>query len=261
MSVLFFPAFAASANTDTPSFSLMPYNQAEKDYELQDTATEDTVTFRIYPDKQQSERTVAAYINVSLKGGNKAITASVWKVGEIGNHNLTITLYHGNTPTSLTTNNDLKKTTNNVGTIGNPTSVSSPVTKTQFWKAHVEGYMTLYGERKNVNYDTYIFLHNKLGNRYPSYTDSRSKKSVTVPESAVWPVVAAANRDSWTTSQRTQYRTWYEKTYNHGNSMDWTDIQIHHIKPLKYGGKSVNSNLIPLPKATHTQFTTWWAQY
>lgn len=38
-------------------------------------------------------------------------------------------------------------------------------------------------------------------------------------------------------------------------------IQIHHIKPLKYGGKSVNSNLIPLPKATHTQFTTWWAQY
>lgn len=110
-------------------------------------------------------------------------------------------------------------------------------------------------------YDTYIFLHNKLGNRYPSYTDSRSKKSVTVPESAVWPVVAAANRDSWTTSQRTQYRTWYEKTYNNGNSMDWTDIQIHHIKPLKYGGKSVNSNLIPLPKATHTQFTTWWAQY
>ena len=54
---------------------------------------------------------------------------------------------------------------------------------------------------------------------------------------------------------------WYEKTYNNGNSMDWTDIQIHHIKPLKYGGKSVNSNLIPLPKATHTQFTTWWAQY
>ena len=261
MSVLFVPAFAASANTDTPSFSLMPYNQAEKNYELQDTATEDTVTFRICPDKQQSERTVAAYINVSLKGGNKAITASVWKVGEIGNHNLTITLYHGNTPTSLTTNNDLKKTTNNVGTIGNPTSVSSPVTKTQFWKAHVEGYMTLYGERKNVNYDTYIFLHNKLGNRYPSYTDSRSKKSVTVPESAVWPVVAAANRDSWTTSQRSQYRTWYEKTYNNGNSMDWTDIQIHHIKPLKYGGKSVNSNLIPLPKATHTQFTTWWAKY
>ena len=43
--------------------------------------------------------------------------------------------------------------------------------------------------------------------------------------------------------------------------MEWTDIQIHHIKPLKYGGKSVNSNLIPLPKATHTQFTTWWAQY
>lgn len=39
MSVLFVPAFAASANTDTPSFSLMPYNQAEKDYELQDTAT------------------------------------------------------------------------------------------------------------------------------------------------------------------------------------------------------------------------------
>lgn len=134
MSVLFVPAFAASANTDTPSFSLMPYNQAEKDYEIQDTATEDTVTFRIYPDKQQSERAAAAYINVSLKGGNKAITASVWKVGEIGNHNLTITLYHGNTPTSLTTNKDLKKTTNNVGTIGNPTSVSSPVTKRNFGK-------------------------------------------------------------------------------------------------------------------------------
>ena len=84
---------------------------------------------------------------------------------------------------------------------------------------------------------------------------------MTVPESAVWPVVAAANRDSWTTSQRTQYRTWYEKTYNNGNAMDWTDIQIHHIKPLKYGGKSVNSNLIPLPKTIHTQFNTWWAQY
>lgn len=72
MSVLFVPAFAASANTDTPSFSLMPYNQAEKDYELQDTATEDTatedtVTFRIYPDKQQSERTVAAIYQCELK--------------------------------------------------------------------------------------------------------------------------------------------------------------------------------------------------
>ena len=30
MSVLFVPAFAASANTDTPSLSLLPYNQAER---------------------------------------------------------------------------------------------------------------------------------------------------------------------------------------------------------------------------------------
>ena len=36
---------------------------------------------------------------------------------------------------------------------------------------------------------------------------------------------------------------------------------VHHIKPLAYGGSNDYSNLIHLPKATHTSVTSWWAGY
>jgi 5-methylcytosine-specific restriction endonuclease McrA len=34
--------------------------------------------------------------------------------------------------------------------------------------------------------------------------------------------------------------------------------QVHHIKPVSFGGGNLIENLIPLPGAEHSIFTTWW---
>ena len=55
----------------------------------------------------------------------------------------------------------------------------------------------------------------------------------------------------------------YYNTYtaNTGVTLNRSLYDVHHIRPLAYGGSNAYSNLIHLPKATHTQVTSWWAGY
>lgn len=57
--------------------------------------------------------------------------------------------------------------------------------------------------------------------------------------------------------------TTYYNTYktNTGVTLNSSLYDVHHIKPLAYGGSNDYSNLIHLPKATHTSVTSWWAGY
>lgn len=50
-------------------------------------------------------------------------------------------------------------------------------------------------------------------------------------------------------------------TANTGVTLNRSLYDVHHIRPLAYGGSNAYSNLIHLPKATHTQVTSWWAGY
>lgn len=64
-----------------------------------------------------------------------------------------------------------------------------------------------------------------------------------------------------TQKERDTYRAWYEKTYNGGKTINWTNLPIHHIKPRAYGGTHVYENLMPLDSGFHSTVTSWWVNY
>lgn len=99
-------------------------------------------------------------------------------------------------------------------------------------------------------------LWNKTGHIWEfSFSDSASGKSLPTPP---------ANYTKGATSTRpsnlaaTYYATY---TSNTGITLNSSLYDVHHIKPLAYGGSNNYSNLIHLPKATHKNVTSWWAGY
>ena len=66
-----------------------------------------------------------------------------------------------------------------------------------------------------------------------------------------------------TTTRPSNLADTYYNTYtaNTGVTLNRSLYDVHHIRPLAYGGSNAYSNLIHLPKATHTQVTSWWAGY
>lgn len=99
-------------------------------------------------------------------------------------------------------------------------------------------------------------LWNRTGHVWNfSFSDGASGKSLPKPP---------ANYTKGATSTRpsnladTYYTTY---TNNTGITLNRDLYDVHHIRPLAYGGNNNYSNLIHLPKATHTNVTSWWAGY
>lgn len=65
-------------------------------------------------------------------------------------------------------------------------------------------------------------------------------------------------RGLFSTSYKSQFKTWWIK-----QGRPWPSglVQIHHIKPLKFGGTNVFENLVPLSSTDHLIFTRWWASF
>ncbi|MEF9992327.1 MAG: HNH endonuclease signature motif containing protein [Romboutsia sp.] len=57
----------------------------------------------------------------------------------------------------------------------------------------------------------------------------------------------------------TKYYNDYKSKY--GVTLNSTLYDVHHIKPLAYGGDNSFSNLIHLPKETHRTVTSWFSGY
>jgi hypothetical protein len=119
-------------------------------------------------------------------------------------------------------------------------------------KGHYKG-----GETKTVSKSNTTYLYNKKGVRYPSYKDPISKKVMTIPSSAVWPEVPKPDRTK--RQGRSKYTKWYDSTYK---PLIWREYEVHHIKPLAYGGSNDKRNLIPLKRSYHRSVVTpWWNAY
>ena len=43
--------------------------------------------------------------------------------------------------------------------------------------------------------------------------------------------------------------------------INWKEYEIHHMRPLKYGGTNALSNGIALKKNVHAKFNAWWSNY
>ena len=139
----------------------------------------------------------------------------------------------------------------------NDVSISASTNNTTaYWQVRI----TADSQSINGGMESYQILFNRTGHRYPgAYTDPISGKTMGDPASLNWTKVA--NPLVFSTTARENYKRWYENTYNGGKLMDWTDLQIHHIQPLAYGGTNDYSNLIVLPTIVHRMYTSWWAGY
>lgn len=138
-------------------------------------------------------------------------------------------------------------------------TISAYINSTYYWKSD----SMAYANYPNASYRADAknegpWLLNKKGIKYPEYTDPKSKKVMIKPASTTW----SANSSSscaLSTSDRTAYRTWYDKTYG---ALNWSDYEIHHIRPCKWGGTKDYSNLIPLPYSFHrSTVSPWWVNY
>lgn len=108
-------------------------------------------------------------------------------------------------------------------------------------------------------------LLNRLGQRYPSWknVDVHGYLNSTMPSSTEWPTYSSSYtaplRETFNNSVRTAYRNYYDSNYGYVN---WTQpIEIHHIRPLEYGGNNDFSNLIPLWADHHLKFSFWFSYY
>ncbi|WP_254610324.1 HNH endonuclease signature motif containing protein [Bacillus tequilensis] len=82
-----------------------------------------------------------------------------------------------------------------------------------------------------------------------------------VPAKANFPAVPADKREKWTSTDRGNYIKKYIDKYG-DPKWNWKGFDIHHVLPLKCGGKNNFDNLYPLPRDIHQNvLNRWWDKY
>jgi polyhydroxyalkanoate synthesis regulator phasin len=108
-------------------------------------------------------------------------------------------------------------------------------------------------------------LINKKGRDYPlGYSDPQSGIVLYEP-----PTILSVNQQVRDNQFKSKFETHYENNWGSPTEFSWSQVDIHHMRPLKYGGSNAMSNGIPLmnfssshsviPK--HSYLTSWWASY
>lgn len=197
-----------------------------------------------------------SYINVSLEGnGSGTLTAKLWRIGNIGKCNLTMTILYGTCRTIPVQNHHKHMSgITSIGPFVSPTTLTTSISTTKYFTVNVKGTCN----DNDVDYRLDNILFNKKAVRYPSYTCPKSKIYCVPP---YYSNFSKTTPIAW--NQRNAYITYFNNTYNKGQDpWNWDDYQIHHIRPRNYGGDNdFQSNLIPLPIETHKIFTSWWNNY
>lgn len=101
-----------------------------------------------------------------------------------------------------------------------------------------------------------VQLFNRTGKAWNfNYVDKVSGKSLPKP-----PANYSKNQIHKRPSDlNKQYKTWYDGRYN--VNLNLTGYEVHHIRPLAYGGDNSMGNLIHLNKSYHSNVTAWWSGY
>lgn len=79
--------------------------------------------------------------------------------------------------------------------------------------------------------------------------------------------VASTIRTDWTKEKKYKraktatIRKEYEKKYKVKPKWDKDKIELHHIRPVAYGGNYKLGNYQAIPKANHAKITTWFVNY
>lgn len=116
------------------------------------------------------------------------------------------------------------------------------------------------GNSSSVSWSVPYSLVNRTGNAFPDYQDPWSKKKASDGVCTNWVKVDIANRVPWNGAIRAAKIEEYKATYG-DPKWDWSLYDLHHIRPVAFGGTNDLSNLIPLPKAVHSTITGWFNGY
>jgi RHS repeat-associated protein len=81
---------------------------------------------------------------------------------------------------------------------------------------------------------------------------------VEFPDGPYSPNNSAARPAEFTQAFKNAFKTWWT---DQGRPWPQGRIEIHHIKPLQFGGENVFENLVPLPWEVHRLFTSWWSGF
>lgn len=150
--------------------------------------------------------------------------------------------------------------------VGKTETTVDRIYATNYWRFKISGssyWPGGFSEEVNINSD-FTLLFNKVGVEYPTYSDPQSGIKLWEPPAnlQVNPRTGGNYRDNFITH--------YNNTYGSPTRFTWSDIQVHHMQPLKYNGSDSVSNLIPLWKPgstpkngilSHTVLNNWWTNY
>jgi RHS repeat-associated protein len=105
-------------------------------------------------------------------------------------------------------------------------------------------------------------LINSRGVPYPRVSVS-GYGEVPFPEGPYVPNNSLVLRSSFTTGYKAEFRNWWtEQGRPWPTAPEGSSINIHHIKPLKFGGTNAFENLVPLVQPLeHQPFTNWWRNF
>lgn len=121
-------------------------------------------------------------------------------------------------------------------------------------------YLTANDENTIVTNPTHTFYscRNRTGKVWDYYhTDANSGVTIAEPQTN-WTV----NQQSRPSNLNTTYQNTYNATYG-TNIVVGSDVgvEVHHVRPLKYGGSNNMSNLVHIDKSFHSKITGWFAGY
>lgn len=105
---------------------------------------------------------------------------------------------------------------------------------------------------------TFYSCRNRTGKVWDFYhTDPNSKVKIEEPQTN-WSI----NQQNRPSNLNKTYQDTYNKTYG-TNIKVGSDVKIdvHHVRPLKYGGSNNMSNLVHIPTSFHSKITGWFSGY
>lgn len=130
--------------------------------------------------------------------------------------------------------------------------VSASISQTRYWRVKITGKVL---ETEIISLYAYSGLLNKQGVKYPSHKEIYTGRIPEKPSTSL-----KKNQKPRDPSFRSNYISWFEKKYPKAN-VNWGNYEIHHIRPLLYGGSNDVSNGIALTKSQHNDYTSWWKNY